>query len=167
MSGIAKFPRPITTAYIRLTAYAFTGEYTGRFQLRSLDPHQCQCGVPLQMVHYAIAACPLHAALRRQFLMPVSNTFSISAIFDPKEGGSTLGHSLATSQAFIRSKPPPDRLKCRGAHQRAAENTPPDTVNSPYVVVLHSPNNQVASLPAHKFVLTHMLCVTITSFIYI
>jgi hypothetical protein len=86
---IAKFPRPITTTRIRpLTGHVFTDGYTARFRPRSLDPHQCQCGEPLRTAHHVIAACPLHAELRRQFLLPVSHTLLIPAIFATKEGGS-------------------------------------------------------------------------------
>jgi hypothetical protein len=103
--GITKFPRPIVATCIRLlTGHAFTGEYTARFRPSSLDPHHCQCGEPLQTAQHVIAACPLHTEARRQFLLPLSNTLSISTIFGTKEGGEALGNFLAASQACIRPR---------------------------------------------------------------
>ena len=105
IQGITKFPRPIVATCIRLlTGHAFTGEYTARFRPSSFDPHHCQCGEPLQTVQHVIAACPLHFEARRQFLLPVSNTLSISTIFGTKEGGEALGNFLAASQACIRPR---------------------------------------------------------------
>jgi len=101
--GITKFPRPIVAMCIRLlTGHAFTGEYTAHFQPSSFDPHHCQCGEPLQTTQHVIVACPLHIEARRQFLLPLSNTLSISTIFGTKEGGEALGNFLAASQACIR-----------------------------------------------------------------
>jgi hypothetical protein len=103
--GITKFPRPIVATCIRLlTGHAFTGEYTARFRPGSFDPHHCQCGEPLQTAQHVIAACPLHDAARRQFLLPVSNTLSFSTIFGTEEGGEALGNFLAASQACIRPR---------------------------------------------------------------
>jgi len=103
IKGITKFPRPIVATCIRLlTGHAFTGEYTARFRPSSFDPHHCQCGEPMQTAQHVIAACPLHTEARRQFLLPVSNTLSISTIFGTKEGGEALGNFLAASQACIR-----------------------------------------------------------------
>ena len=66
VNGIPKQPRPIVTTGIRLfTGHAFTGEYTARFLPRSFD---CQCVEPLQKARHVIAACPLLAEPRRQFL---------------------------------------------------------------------------------------------------
>jgi hypothetical protein len=103
--GITKFPRPIVATCIRLlTGHAFTGEYTARFRPSSFDPHHCQCGEPLQTAQHVIAACPLHIEARRQFLLPLSNSLSISTIFGTKEGGEALGNFLAASQACIRPR---------------------------------------------------------------
>jgi hypothetical protein len=108
--GITKFPRPIMATCIRhLTPHAsrvtrstFTGEYTARFRPSSFNPHHCQCGEPLQTAQHVIAACPLHIAARRQFLLPVSNTLSFLTIFGTEKGGEALGNFLAASQVCIR-----------------------------------------------------------------
>jgi len=105
VQGITKFPRPIVATCIRLlTGHAFTGEYTARFRPRSFDPHNCQCGEPLQTAQHVIAACPLHDEARRQFLLPLSTTLSFSTIFGTKKGGEALGGFLAASQACIRPR---------------------------------------------------------------
>ena len=105
IKGLNKFPRPIVATCIRLlTTHAFTGEYTARFRPSSFDPHHCQCGEPLQTAQHVIAACPLHFDARRQFLLPLSNTVSLSIIFGTKEGGEALGKFLAASQACFRPR---------------------------------------------------------------
>jgi hypothetical protein len=77
-----------------------------RFRPSSFDPHHCQCGEPLQTAQHVIVACLLHIEARRQFLLPVSNTLSISTIAGTKEGarGEALGKFLAVSQACIRPR---------------------------------------------------------------
>jgi len=99
------------------------GEYTARFCPRSesSDPLHCQCEEPLQSTHHlsVIAAFSLHAEPRRQFLPPVSNTLLISATFGTKDGGSALGHSLATSARRsvitmgIGNETPAETRRCR------------------------------------------------------
>ena len=95
VNGISKYPRPIVATGIRLfIGYTFTGEYTARFRPRSFD---CQCVEPLgplQTAHHVIAACPLHAELRRQFLLPTSSALSRPSLERRNEA---LGDFLATS----------------------------------------------------------------------
>jgi len=103
IQGLSKFPCPIVAMGVRLlTGHAFTSKYTAHFCPSSFDPHHCQCGEPLQTAHHVIMVCPLHDKERRQFLLPLSNTHSISTIFGTKEGGMALGRFLAASQACMR-----------------------------------------------------------------
>jgi hypothetical protein len=89
-----------------LTGHAFTGEYTTRFRPRLFDPHHCQCREPFQTVHHVIATYMPHTKPRTQFLLPVSNTLSISDISGMNKGGSVLGHFLVTSSSLHKAHTP-------------------------------------------------------------
>jgi hypothetical protein len=94
-----KSPRPIVATSIRLvTGHAFTRRVCRSFHPRSFDPHLFQCREPLRTAQRAITAFLLHGEPTRQFLLPVSNILSISAIFGTKEGRSALRHFPAASR---------------------------------------------------------------------
>jgi hypothetical protein len=73
-----------------------------------------------------IAACPLHVEVRRQFLLTVSNTLSILAIFATKEGG-LLARALSGDIPGLHKAQMPgaqerritDRLEVKGKGQKA------------------------------------------------